>query len=1286
MDLSQLLGGPHFRTTSVAYLNGIGVRLNSLIDTGAQGFLFLNTSIAFALARSLRVPIRSLPRKVQIRGFKDTITSSATHFIRLHLRIDGRTILNCPFVILDLGQQDCIIGLRWLKRFRIKLDAEHHRLIWPSEYPPSYMGSRLIIRRLYQHSGSWKTEHDILRRNALWERDQERQQNTPGAQVNRVKGLHLPKPRPPAPPPFLPPHRRPPEEDKATWDGPRISLVTANAFHYIMKRPENEFFTTSILEMDQLIDRKRSEANSNAPQLPRQYQEFSDVFDKEAALQLPPHRPYNHSIVLTEPLPNSYSPLYKQNLEELEATREFVTTQLQHGLIEQSRSPFASPVLCVRKANGKLRVCVDYRKLNAVTRKDAYPIPRIDELLARPGKAKIFTKFDIHSAFNKIRMDPASEEYTTFRTRYGTYKCKVLPFGLCNGPATYQRYMNDVLMDYLDDFCIAYLDDILIYSEDERSHVRHVKLVLKRLRQAGLQVDLKKSEFHVTRTRYLGYVLTNKGLEVDPEKVEALRNWARPTTVTGVKSFLGFTGFYRQFIPGYSRIAKPLIKLQSPAVPFEWAPACDQAFDELREGLLSIPTLCHFDPDLPTKIETDASDGVIAGVLSQLHADGIWKPCAFYSKTLSGAELNWEIHDKELFAIVTAFKLWRAELTSVQHRVQVFSDHRSLEYFMTTKVLNARQIRWAEALSEFNFLIEYTPGRDNARADILSRREQDLNGLHSIQKDNRSRVFLGPHRLHPDINRELAEKYLREDTVQINSLTPDADSAMQLDSLQLTDALLQENRNSFDSERQNLPSRFRIQEGLLLQGNRLCIPTNSPLTTRLIREAHDQVSTAHPSATKTYHLLARRYYWKGMLATCKQYVRNCVACRRAHPRQLRPAGEIRPLPIPERPMQHLCMDFKEFPRDKHGYDQILVIIDRLSKQAVSIPCHKNVDSRGLAQLFIQWIYRFGHTPVSIVSDRGPQFVSSFWSAFCQIIGTKVKLSTAYHKETDGQTEIMNKYIDQRLRPFVNYYQDNWSELLPMIDRAQATLPHSSIGISPYQVLFGSEPRQSWDWEVPTPPHPRDKLNFTEAKALASRMHAAWVLAKTNLEKAQQRMQTQVNPHRRTVDWDVGDYVYLQTDNLANPRPSRKLSDKWTGPFEVLERVGHSYRLRLPPGSKIHDVFAPTVLCKDPRDTLPGQAPPKPPGIPVDGVEEWEVEEILASKLVRNTLKYRVSWVGHDPDPVWYNASNFMGAPHKLKAFHDKYPTKPGPPRSLWKWIRAWEDGTDNLEHLEDDRI
>jgi len=549
--------------------------------------------------------------------------------------------------------------------------------------------------------------------------------------------------------------------------------------------------------------------------------------------------------------------------------------------------------------------------------------------------------------------------------------------------------------------------------------------------------------------------------------------------------------------------------------------------------------------------------------------------------------------------------------------------------------------------------------------------------------DSRSRVLLSPQRLDPRINQELADSYIAL-IHPYNSLCPIDEEARTPNSPRLVSELVQANREHFSDLRKELPSGYTLSDGLLLYKERLCVERHTPLCTQLIQEAHSQISSAHPSGVRTYQLLAPKYYWRGMEADCRRYVANCVVCRLSHSDQTKKRGLLHPLPIPSYPMQHVCMDFKEFPKDREGYDSILVVIDRLSKASVSIPCHKTIDSRGLAQLFIQWIYRFGHTPETIISDRGPQFISSFWKEFCRIIGVKIKLSTAYHKETDGQTEIMNRYIDQRLRPFVNFYQDNWSELLPLIDRAQLTLPHSSIGLTPYQVLFGSEPRVSWDWKTPKAQTPVEKLNHQDAIRVASRMEDAWKLAKDNMEKAQQRMMASANKHRREVDWDVNDRVYLSTKNLKSYRPSRKLANQWDGPFKVLEKVGNAYRLELPAGSQVYNVFAPDVLMKASDNPLPGQKLPEPEGHTIAENREWEVDKILASRLYKGKLKYQTSWVGYDPDPSWYPASNFIGSPSKLQEFHNGNPKAPGPPRKLSEWTQAWISGQEDYSHLADD--
>lgn len=494
-------------------------------------------------------------------------------------------------------------------------------------------------------------------------------------------------------------------------------------------------------------------------------------------------------------------------------------------------------------------------------------------------------------------------------------------------------------------------------------------------------------------------------------------------------------------------------------------------------------------------------------------------------------------------------------------------------------------------------------------------------------------------------------------------------SEQNLDSFGLLVELLTDNKSSFQEMRnmETLSPDYTLEDEVLLYKGKLYVNRHTSLCTRLIQEVHTQSSSAHCSGTKTYQLLASRYHWTGMGSDCRRYILNCMKCWHSHAGQSKQSGLLHLLLILEYSMQHLIIDFKDFPQDKHSYNCILVFIDRLSKTSVTIPCHKDIDSRGMAELFVKWIYRFGHTPDTIVSDRGSQFVSSFWNEFCRIIEIKIKLSTVYHKETDGQTEIMNKYIDQRLRSYVSFYQDNWSELLSIIDRAQLTLSHSSIGMSLYQVLYRREPKNSWDWKSPPLANVREKLNLEKARAVSERMKNAWLVAKENMKKAQARMLSSTNLHRRSLDWDVGDKVYLSTRNLKTYCFSRKLDDKWKEPYNVIEKVGFSYRLRLSLGSTMYDIFALELLSKDSNNSLPGQERPKLSTKIIDGQEEWEVKEIFVVRLVRKTLMYQISWVGHDLDLIWYSASNFINSSHKLKEFHDKYPDKKRP-RMLSEWI------------------
>jgi transposase InsO family protein len=1065
-----------------------------------------------------------------------------------------------------------------------------------------------------------------------------------------------------------------------------IRGVSANGFTLTMRQPKVEVFSISMDGLDRIIEDRYQELAANPdPQeeksleevIPKAFHYILEFWSKRQSDILPPHQEGDHKIELTDKNILGFSHLNKHSLEELEAMRDYLASNLAKGFIVPSKAPFASPVLFARKSDGSLRFCVDYRKLNALTKKNRYPLPLIDETLARLSRAKIFTKLDIRQAFHRIRMDPKSEELTAFRTRYGLFQYKVMPFGLTNGPATFQSRINDALRDLLDITCTAYLDDILIYSEDELQHETHVKQVIERLHKAGLQADIKKCEFGVKRTKYLGFIISTDGIQVDPDKIKVIKDWSYPRTVKGVQSFLGFCNFYRRFIRDYSRIAGPLTQLTRANHEFSFDDKCVQAFETLRGRLTQAPLLAHYDLDSQCLLETDASDTVVAAVFSQKGIDGEWHPVGYFSKTMAPAETNYPIYDKEMLAIVKALQHWRAELEGTKDPVQVITDHKALEYFMTTKALSARQARWAEILSRYHFKISYKPGKTN-KADPLTRVEDQVKDQNQVKRDNREQVLLPTQNLDNQILKDLE---LNRISLSLSPIT---------EQLDLIDEILQTNRTATDLERarklgQQNKSGFSLGgDGLLKRNGKLVVA--EAVRTDLIKAAHSTLTTAHPGKGKTKRLIKERYYWLGIDSDIEQFVSNCHACRRSKVPRDKAPGLLHPLPIPDRPWQHIAMDFKEMPLDKKGMNMVCVFVDRLSKRPVTVPCNKSIDARVMAQLYLVYVHRYYGPATTIVSDRGPQFISAFWDEFCRLLGTKLKLSTPYHPQTDGQTENANQWIDQRLRPFVNTFQDNWSELIPAVDYAAATLPQDSTGMSPFMVELGYQPRMDIDWERPADKFPVSehiRKGREDARGWIKRIQEAWGWCRAAMTTAQEKQQVQANKHRRPVDFTVGDKVWVSTKNWTSERPSRKLGYQNEGPYEIIEKVGHSYRLKLPDSNSRHDVFAPDLLRKDPGNPLPGQHHDPPLPIVYNQEPEWEVEEVLQSRTYRRKLQYQVKWVGVDYDPVFYDAEGFKGAPHKLKAFHDNYPKAKGPPKNLFYWIDCYLQKVEPVARADD---
>ena len=377
---------------------------------------------------------------------------------------------------------------------------------------------------------------------------------------------------------------------------------------------------------------------------------------------------------------------------------------VQRGFIRPSSSPWASPILLVKKKDGFMRMCVDYRGVNAITIKNKYPLPRVDELFDQLNGARYFSKIDLRSGYHPVRIQPQDVPKTAFRTRFGNYEFLVMPFGLTNAPATFMTLMDRVLRPYLGNFVVVFLDDILIYSRSEEEHLEHLRLVFELLRAHKLYAKESKCEFFKEQVHYLGHIISNKGIMMDPDKVDAIVRWPHPTNLEELQIFLGLAGFYRKFIQDYAKIAVPMTnQLKDKGRSFTWGEEQQRSFDKLKVAIATAPILAIVDPHKPFVVETDASATAIGAVLIQ---DG--RPIAFESKKLNRAQQNYSAYERELFAIVHALKKWRHYLYGATF--EVLFDHENIKWFTSQRDLKGRKARWAEFLQDFDCTLQYRKG------------------------------------------------------------------------------------------------------------------------------------------------------------------------------------------------------------------------------------------------------------------------------------------------------------------------------------------------------------------------------------------------------------------------------------------------------------------------------------------------------------------------------------------------------------------------------------------------
>ena len=645
----------------------------ALIDSGSS-HCFIDSK--FVSKHS--IPTKSIP-PITLRLFDGSSNSTITYIISLPIRFPTGESFDIDFYVTPLDHLcSAVLGYNWLTHYNPLID-------W-------VLGS--ITFQTPVHSG---LDSDMMSTPAL------------------VPPMPLPTLTTDSP--VDPPTQTPNSSE------PRITFLDAVAFTRACKEEGTEGFQIHISNPNSASGRSAQKFDTpvDLSSVPPEYHDYTDVFSKSKANTLPPHRPYDLKINLEEGTSPPLGPIYSLSPAELATLREFINEHLKSSFIHPTNSPYGAPILFVKKKNGQLWLCVDFHGLNQITKKGRYPLPLIADLLDAPWKARVYTKIDIRHAYHLVHIAEGDEPKTTFRTRYGSYKWCVMPFGLTNAPAAFQHFMNDIFADLLDICTIIYLDDILIYSNSMSNHILHVQEALQHLRDNRLYASAKKYEFHSSSVEYLGFILSPDGLTMDAAKIQVIQDWPKPHKVWDIQSFLSFANFYRQFIYNYSDIVIPLTRLTQKGTPWHFSDDCRNAFTTIKKAFTCAPVITHWVPDAQITVETDTLDYTVAAILSITLSDGEIHPVAFYSRTLTTSELNYDTHDKELLAIYESFWTWRHYLEGSATPIDVVTDHKNLEYFSTTKILSGRQARWSELLSQLNLVIRFCPGKLGAKPDALTR-------------------------------------------------------------------------------------------------------------------------------------------------------------------------------------------------------------------------------------------------------------------------------------------------------------------------------------------------------------------------------------------------------------------------------------------------------------------------------------------------------------------------------------------------------------------------------------
>lgn len=895
-------------------------------------------------------------------------------------------------------------------------------------------------------------------------------------------------------------------------------------------------------------------------------------------------------------------------LKQKEIIDQEIDKMLKDDIIEPSDSPWSSPVLLCLKKDQTWRFCIDYRALNQLTRKDAYPLPRIDTSLDSLGGNKWFNTVDMASGYWQCLVEDKDRPKTAFSCHRGLFQFKVMPFGLCNAPSCFERLMDIVLKGYQWERCLCYLDDVIIFGPTFEKALENLEFIFERFRQANLKLKPKKCSLFQHQVLFLGHLVTDEGIACDPSKIEAVKEWPTPTNVNEVRSFLGLAGYYRRFILNFSELASTLTNLTKKGVRFRWTSQCQESFECLKEKLISAPVLCYPVENGQFILDTDASGHAIGAVLSQVQ-EGEEKVIAYASKMLGDSQRKYCTTYRELLAVVTFVKYFRHYLLGQKFKVR--TDHASLIWLKNFKNPEGMVARWITVLDSYNFTLEHRRGSQHANADALSRKPYRLCKRDDCPGCQKSEVCVDKVVVNPvraEIDPDDTIPYVDNSTEQdetipfveensdLNETTEEALdfsnwlrvwSQEELKTWQENDSDLSkiiEMKNQFDEKpgrEQVSGSSYEVRtlwslwESLeivndilykkyeKLGESSLVLVVPKELRNKIMKELHNSRISGHLGRDRTLESVKRRFYWPGMSSDVASWVKECSVCARAK----RGPGLGR-YPLQQSlvgfPLDRIGIDIVgPCPVTENGNEYLIVVSDYFTKwcEAFAVPNHNALTI--VDKLVPEFFCRFG-IPKQIHSDQGREFESELFQAVCLRLGVEKTRTTPYRPQSDGLVERFNHTLQVMLSSFVNKHRNDWDDHLPYLLMAYRASENDSTGVTPYKMMLGREMTYPLDVIAGNPKNQRILCPVEYVQWLNHTFEITFNFARDNLLKAAVRQKNNYDRGIKPRNFAVGDFVW----RWYPPTAGIKLGLGWIGPYKILEKITDvTYKIQESPDSR-----------------------------------------------------------------------------------------------------------------------